>query len=39
LTETSAILERKEAWADAYHHTPHGQPVELSAGAREPKHN
>ena len=24
-----ALQERKEAWADAYHHTPHGQPVEL----------
>lgn len=24
LTETSALLERKEAWADAYRHTPHG---------------
>jgi nitrile hydratase accessory protein len=28
--ETPAALEqRKEAWADAYRHTPHGQPVEL----------
>jgi nitrile hydratase accessory protein len=28
--ETAAALhERKEAWADAYRHTPHGKPVEL----------
>lgn len=24
-----AMRERKEAWADAYRHTPHGRPVEL----------
>ena len=29
LTSTASLLERKEAWADAYRHTPHGQPVEL----------
>lgn len=29
LTDTSALTERKEAWADAYRHTPHGKPVEL----------
>ena len=29
LSEVSALEERKEAWADAYRHTPHGQPVEL----------
>ncbi len=29
LTDAAALQERKEAWADAYHHTPHGQPVEL----------
>jgi nitrile hydratase accessory protein len=23
------LLARKEAWTDAYRHTPHGQPVEL----------
>ena len=23
------LLTRKEAWADAYRHTPHGKPVEL----------
>ena len=29
LTEAAALAERKEAWADAYRHTPHGKPVEL----------
>lgn len=29
LSEQSALSERKAAWADAYRHTPHGQPVEL----------
>lgn len=31
LTNTDALRERKEAWADAYRHTPHGKPVELGA--------
>jgi nitrile hydratase accessory protein len=29
LTDSSALRERKDAWADAYRHTPHGKPVEL----------
>jgi nitrile hydratase accessory protein len=29
LTDPVAIVARKEAWADAYRHTPHGKPVEL----------
>jgi nitrile hydratase accessory protein len=29
LTDTAAFAERKEAWADAYRHTPHGKPVVL----------
>jgi nitrile hydratase accessory protein len=29
LAETAALIARKEAWADAYRRTPHGQPVEL----------
>jgi nitrile hydratase accessory protein len=29
LTDSNALAERKEAWADAYRHTPHGKPVEL----------
>jgi nitrile hydratase accessory protein len=29
LTDRDALLTRKEAWIDAYRHTPHGKPVEL----------
>ena len=29
LEHPQALLDRKEAWADAYRHTPHGKPVEL----------
>lgn len=29
LTDTASLAERKEAWADAYRHTPHGKPVVL----------
>jgi nitrile hydratase accessory protein len=29
LTDTESLAARKEQWADAYRHTPHGQPVEL----------
>jgi nitrile hydratase accessory protein len=32
LTDPAAIVARKEAWAEAYRRTPHGKPVELSAG-------
>jgi len=32
LSDPEAILARKEAWAEAYRHTPHGKPVALSAG-------
>lgn len=31
LSDQSALLARKAAWADAYRHTPHGKPVELLA--------
>ena len=31
LTTPEAMLNRKEAWADAYRHTPHGKPVVLKA--------
>ena len=34
LTDRAALHERKAAWADAYRHTPHGQPVELGAQFR-----
>ena len=33
LCDVSALVARKEAWAEAYRHTPHGQPVELTASA------
>jgi nitrile hydratase accessory protein len=29
LADPAALLARKEAWADAYRHTPHGRPVTL----------
>ncbi len=29
LSDPGAMFARKEAWADAYRHTPHGKPVEL----------
>ena len=29
LTDPPALLDRKEAWAEAYRRTPHGQPVVL----------
>jgi nitrile hydratase accessory protein len=36
LTDWKQLVERKEAWADAYRHTPHGKPVELEAARRDP---
>jgi nitrile hydratase accessory protein len=30
LSDPATLVARKEAWADAYHHTPHGRPVELA---------
>jgi nitrile hydratase accessory protein len=35
LTDQEAIRERKDAWAEAYLHTPHGKPVELGGGAKK----
>jgi nitrile hydratase accessory protein len=29
LTDLPSLVARKEAWADAYRHTPHGKPVEF----------
>ena len=29
LIDPAVLTERKDAWADAYRRTPHGQPVEL----------
>jgi nitrile hydratase accessory protein len=31
LMSASRLVERKDAWAEAYRHTPHGKPVELPA--------
>jgi nitrile hydratase accessory protein len=33
ISDPAAMLARKEAWADAYRHTPHGKPVELISTA------
>jgi len=38
LTDREAMRERKEAWTEAYLHTPHGKPVELNGSDREHKH-
>ena len=29
LSDPAALAARKQAWAEAYRHTPHGKPVEL----------
>jgi nitrile hydratase accessory protein len=34
LADAPSLYERKEAWADAYRHTPHGKPVQLRPGFR-----
>ena len=39
LTDRAALDARKEAWADAYRHTPHGKPIELSAASGKPDHH
>jgi nitrile hydratase accessory protein len=33
LADGETLLARKEAWADAYRHTPHGKPVALRKDA------
>jgi nitrile hydratase accessory protein len=33
LSDPAALRARKEAWAEAYRHTPHGKPVELGTGS------
>jgi nitrile hydratase accessory protein len=35
LSNREELLARKEAWADAYRHTPHGQPVVLGKSSEE----
>jgi nitrile hydratase accessory protein len=32
LSDPATLLARKKAWIEAYRHTPHGKPVELSGG-------
>ena len=39
LSDPAAMLTRKEAWADAYRHTPHGKPVELPSTRNESHQN
>jgi nitrile hydratase accessory protein len=33
LSSREALAAQKEAWAEAYRHTPHGKPVELKRGS------
>jgi nitrile hydratase accessory protein len=35
LTSPLELHQRKNAWADAYRHTPHGKPVELRRGSSD----
>lgn len=35
LTDPAELVKRKDEWADAYRHTPHGKPVELRKGSRD----
>jgi len=37
LSGSAELLARKEAWSDAYRHTPHGKPVELAASSGVPE--
>ena len=39
LSDPAAMLARKEAWAEAYRHTPHGKPVELPSTREESSSN
>jgi nitrile hydratase accessory protein len=38
LLNSKEMLDRKEAWADAYRHTPHGKPVTLQNESGGPHH-
>jgi nitrile hydratase accessory protein len=38
LTQREELHARKEAWTDAYLHTPHGKPIELSAAHDDHDH-
>jgi nitrile hydratase accessory protein len=37
LTDRASLETCKEAWAEAYRHTPHGKPVELAVSSRDPQ--
>jgi nitrile hydratase accessory protein len=39
LADPAAMLARKQAWADAYRHTPHGKPIELISTTNPSVHN
>ena len=39
LTDWAALLDRKEAWAEAYRRTPHGKPIELAAATLHTSNN
>jgi nitrile hydratase accessory protein len=36
LTDDAELLTRRDEWADAYRHTPHGKPVELRKASHGP---
>jgi hypothetical protein len=38
LATVAGLRQRKEQWRQAYLHTPHGRPVELSAAETVPPH-
>jgi len=38
LSDPATLLARKEAWAEAYRHTPHGKPVGLAPVSRGAAH-
>jgi nitrile hydratase accessory protein len=37
LLDREALATRKDAWAEAYEHTPHGKPVELLGASVHPQ--
>ena len=39
LLNPGEMLDRKEAWADAYRHTPHGKPVALENASGDHDHD
>jgi nitrile hydratase accessory protein len=39
LSSSEELRTRKEAWADAYRHTPHGRPVELRSDTDSKQHS